>query len=82
MLYMVRTQIQLEEEQARALKAAAADRGVSVAALIREGIEWVLGQNERQARIRRALALAGKYRSGLTDVAQEHDKYLAEDTRW
>jgi hypothetical protein len=61
MLYMVRMQIQLDEEQARALKAAAAERGVSVAALIRQGIEWVLGASEREARIRRALSHAGKY---------------------
>ena len=82
MLYMVRTQIQLDEEQHRALKEAAAARGVSVAALVRQGIELVLGEDERKARIRRAMAIAGKGHSGLSDVAQEHDKYLAEDARW
>lgn len=82
MLYMVRTQVQLDEAQHRALKEAAAERGVSVAALIRQGIELVLGESERKERIRRAMAVAGTGHSGLTDVAEEHDKYLAEDTRW
>jgi len=34
---------------------------------------------DRAERVRRALAVIGKYRSGLPDVAEDHDRYLAED---
>lgn len=76
---MVRTQIQLTEEQARAVKEAAARQGVSMAELIRRAVERILEEDERKEAWRRALAVMGKYSSGLTDVAENHDKYLAED---
>lgn len=77
---MVRTQIQLTEEQAARLKAAAARRGISMAELIRQGIEAFLsGSGERppEEKYRRAAQLAGKFRSGKHDVAERHDDYLA-----
>lgn len=76
---MVRTQIQLTEEQASALKRLAAERGVSMATLVREGVDRVVAQDDWQARRQRALASIGKYRSGYTDISQNHDEYLAED---
>ena len=39
---MVRTQIQLTEQQAELLKAAAARRGVSMAELIRQSVDHLL----------------------------------------
>ncbi len=77
---MVRTQIQLTEEQARALKAAATRQGVSMAELIRQGVDRILEEQERAEKWRRASALLGRYtdRDGATDVSVNHDKYLDE----
>ncbi len=76
---MVRTQIQLTEEQAKALKEIAAHRGVSMAELIRESVEQIIEERERREKWQKALAIMGCYRSGLSDVSANHDKYLAED---
>ena len=80
---MVRTIIQLTETQAAALKGLARQRGTSVAALVREAVDGTLGSvgSERAARAARARALAGAMRSGLGDLAEHHDAYLAETTR-
>ena len=78
---MVRTQIQLTEEQVCRLKAMAAEQGVSMAELIRRGVDALLTVGTpgcRAERERRALAASGRFRSGLTDIAQNHDRYLAE----
>lgn len=78
---MVRMQIQFTEAQAQALKRAAADRGISVAALAREAVDRLLIESgdstSRQAR-ERALAIMGRFRSDRTDVAENHDRYVAE----
>ena len=78
---MVRTQIQLTEEQARALHRKAAERGSSIALLIREAIDAALAHDDAQDRRRRALAAVGRFRSGHRDVSVDHDHYLAEDFR-
>jgi hypothetical protein len=76
---MIRTQIQLTEEQARELKRIAAERGISLAALIREAIESTIAVDPGPARRQRALAVVGRFGSGRKDVGAEHDRYLAED---
>jgi predicted DNA-binding protein len=76
---MIRTQIQLTEEQSERLKAAAARRGVSMAELIRQSIDAFLarsGERSPEDAYRRAAQAAGKHRSGLHDVAARHDEYL------
>lgn len=79
---MVRTQIQLTEQQARKLRATARERGVSVAELIRSCVETVLSAEEpsRAQLYARAAHLAGKFedRHGATDLARRHDDYLDE----
>ena len=78
---MVRTQIQLTEEQARSLKRLAAARQVSIAQLIRQGVDTVLQSGmgiDLDEKRRRAVAAAGKFRSGRRDISQKHDTYLAE----
>jgi hypothetical protein len=75
---MLRTQIQLTEEQARALKEMAGREGVSMAELIRRAVDRVIEESDDRERRRRALALLGKYRSGDSDVAANHDRYLDE----
>lgn len=85
---MIRTQIQLEEAQYRALKEMAARQRVSVAELIRRAVStWLKtsAQVSEEERRRRAIAAAGRFRSGLGDLAERHDQYLAriysEETR-
>lgn len=75
---MVRTQIQLTEEQAAAIKRIAAQRGVSMAAVIRDAVDGILDGDERRARWERALSVIGQGSSGLPDVGQDHDRYLDE----
>jgi Arc/MetJ-type ribon-helix-helix transcriptional regulator len=78
---MVRTQIQLTEEQMADLKKLAAERGVSVAELVREGVQALLRASRggtREEKKRRALAAVGKFRSGVTDLSTRHDDYFAE----
>jgi hypothetical protein len=40
--------------------------------------DWTEVSVDEKERRQRAIAAAGKYRSGLSDVARSHDKYLAE----
>ncbi|MBI4728918.1 MAG: ribbon-helix-helix protein, CopG family [Acidobacteria bacterium] len=75
---MIRSVIQLKEEQARALKRLAAERGVSVAALVREAVDEVLSR--AASRWKRALSIP-TFASGRSDVSGQHDRYLGED-RW
>ena len=78
---MVRTQIQLTETQARTLKKAAMDQGTSVAEIIRRAVENMLQTNPKvssQERVRRAVEIVGKFRSGKRGVSQKHDKFLTE----
>lgn len=79
---MIRTQIQLTEEQARALKELAAAEGRSMADLIRESVDIYIASDPArepgQAR-NEALRLIGKYSSGRSDLSKNHDLYLAED---
>jgi len=77
---MVRTQIQLTKEQAAELKRLALERGVSVAELVREGVDKVLKESRglsREERKRRALAAVGRFR-GPSDLSERHDHYFAE----
>ncbi|RJQ31607.1 MAG: ribbon-helix-helix protein, CopG family [Peptococcaceae bacterium] len=78
---MLRTQIQLTEQQVAALKARAATEGVSLAELIRRCIDQMLASSvgpEPTERTRRAASIAGCFRSGAGDLSINHDKYLAE----
>ena len=76
---MVRTQIQLTERQACALKELAARRGVSLAELVRQGVERILVDADQKDKRRRAAAVLGSFDAGPTDVSVNHDLYLAED---
>ncbi len=78
---MVRTQIQLTEEQARALHRKAADQATSVARLIRDAVDASLAVDGVAHDRQRALGVIGRFRSGLKDVSAEHDRYLTEDFR-
>jgi Ribbon-helix-helix protein, copG family len=79
---MIRTQIQLTEAQAEKAKRLAAERGVSIAEVIRDLIDREPEGDDRAARFARALAAIGRGgfrdREGKNDVSVEHDRYLAE----
>ena len=78
---MIRTQIQLTKEQAKALKKLASSRHLSVAELIRQAVDTMIRSNvvvNAEERRKRALDAAGRFRSGLRDLSTEHDKYLEE----
>lgn len=78
---MVRTQIQLTERQARRLKQLAAARGRSMADLIRVSVDALLAEPDAiddDVRRERAIAAAGRFRSGAGDLASAHDRHLAD----
>jgi hypothetical protein len=81
---MIRTQISLSEDQMRRLRRAARERGISIAAVIREAVERSVPDPdiERVAKQRRAFELAGAFDSGHRDTAQRHDEVLADEPRW
>ena len=78
---MIRTQIQLTEAQARALKARARREDRSMAELVRESVAEYLARRpapDVRELARRARDLEGRFRSGGPDLAEEHDRYLDE----
>jgi hypothetical protein len=81
---MVRTQIQLTEQQQAALRRLSASTGRSVADLIRQGVEALLASAplpDKNAQVQRARRVAGRFRSGGTDGSTDHDRHLAEAFR-
>jgi Arc/MetJ-type ribon-helix-helix transcriptional regulator len=75
---MIRTQVQLSDQQARALKETAAERGVSIAEVIRQALDQHLGDRGGESRRQRAIRAIGGHRSGRHDVSVRHDDYLAD----
>ena len=81
---MVRTQIQLAEEQYQRLTRYAGRLGISLAEAVRRCVDAQLDHEtaapSRDARVRAALAVCGKYRdaSGETSAARNHDRHLDE----
>jgi hypothetical protein len=77
---MIRTQIQLTEEQVRKLRRVARAQGLSMAEAIRrlidKGIEDELP--DRRALYARASRWIGAFRdaAGASDVSEAHDRYL------
>ena len=78
---MVRTIIQLSEDQAAALGRAAHRRGVSKAAIVREALGMLLAREDSDPAAERAMRVAGAGASGLCDLGERHDDYLAESSR-
>ena len=82
---MIRTQIRLTDEQARRVKRIAVERQVSMATVIREGVDLLLRSSETAVtddeRIERAVSVAGQFRSGGGDGAAQHDAHLQEAYR-
>jgi hypothetical protein len=72
---VIRTQIQLTDEQAALLRRVAAERGISMAALIRELVDGALA-TASSARAARARSAIGRFASGTSTVSREHDREL------
>jgi predicted transcriptional regulator len=86
---MIRTMVQLTEEQMKALKELAKARKTSVARLVRESVaQYVImatKDSDREEKRRRALEFLEMIKrepfhdkDGATDVSVNHDKYLVE----
>ena len=78
---MAQAQIELTTEEIAALEALAKKRKVSLSDLIHEGIDHLLRTGDISGKAeckQRALAVSGRFRSGLKDLATGHDDYLAE----
>ncbi|MFO8032500.1 MAG: ribbon-helix-helix protein, CopG family [Desulfohalobiaceae bacterium] len=77
---MVRTQIQLSEEQASLVKSISAEKGISVSEVIRRAIDS-MHTMDHDAHKKRELALEviGKFSSGTADVSERHDEYLSRE---
>lgn len=77
---MLRTQIQLTENQMRALKVAARREGLSVAEMVRRLVDQLIENDRRRRALERALEFSRNtpFGSGLSDIAERHDEYLAE----
>ena len=78
MTAMIWTQVQLKKRQLLRLRALAAERGLSISELVRNGVDIVLTQKEgaRTTQAQRAISAAGRFRSGHIDVAHRHDDVL------
>ena len=76
---LVRTQVQLTEEQLQALKGLAKERGISIAELIRQSVDQFIQSPQiltKEDRIERAMSVVGKFHSGHHDISENHDRYL------
>ena len=81
---MIRTQIQVTEDQLTALRQLSAESGRSISDLVREGVETLLSMRrgcDRAERIGRALRAAGRFSSGTRDGSVQHDRHLVEAFR-
>ncbi len=79
---MVRTQISLTEDQMTRAREEARRRGVSVAALVREALDHMLGGAGDEQVCERAKAAVGGFRSGERHISEHHDQALAAAGRW
>jgi hypothetical protein len=78
---MERTQISLEPEQADRLRRLAAERGVSMAHLIRDAVDRTYGSALAPSRAElweRAMSAVGCASSGFDDISENHDAHLDE----
>jgi hypothetical protein len=81
---MIRTQIQLTEEQAQKLEALAASQNTSMAELIRQSVDALLSQTREPDPAEKrhcAIAAAGRFHSGKNDLSTRHDDYLEQAHR-
>ena len=77
---MVRTQIQLSEDEVAAIKRLARERAVSMAAVIREAVDRYVRRESGVSldeRWQRSLAAVGGFHSGGANLSATHDDEFA-----
>lgn len=74
----VRQQVQLTDGQARELREAATEYGISMAELIRRALDREIAERHEKDAWARASALVGRYHGTPPDLAINHDRYLAD----
>jgi hypothetical protein len=80
---MIRTQVQLTDEQAEALRRRARRERVSIAELVRRAIDaFTRAEPPAGRELRdRAIRAAGRFASGVEETSSRHDEALAEALR-
>lgn len=82
---MIRTQVQLTQDQLRRLRKLAVEEGVSVAEMVRRSVDRALGEGtpSRRQLYERAAQLIGTFadREQATDLSSGHDRYLEDAYR-
>lgn len=77
---MIRTQIQFTKESYQKLKDRSRETGKSISELVRRSLDQSMAAQDLDTRWQRALGSMGKFDSGLKDLSEKHDSYLAD--RW
>lgn len=75
---MIRTQIQLELPTYERLKKRAAELQCSISELARQGIEEKLARHAQEKKWTTSFEAIGRHGSGLKDLSERHDDYLAD----
>lgn len=78
---MIRTQIQMTEDQITALKKLASLQNQSMAGIIRQIVDNFIASKASinlKERQRRAIAVSGRFHSKVSNLSKAHDEYLAE----
>lgn len=76
---VVRMQIQFTEEEASTLRRTAAERRVSISAVVRAAVDRCVVDNRgRDEAVARAKAALGRFHSRTGDTSVRHDDYFAE----
>jgi len=77
---MIRAQIQLKEAMYEKLKNQSKQSGKSISDIVRRSLDETLHKQSMEQKWARALQSAGKFESGLKDLAEKHDDHLGD--RW
>ena len=80
---MPRAEVELTDEEAHRLDEVATSKGQTVAEVLHESVREYLGKaspgSDRALAKQHALAIIGKFRSPVSDLASNHDRYLEKD---
>jgi hypothetical protein len=78
---MVTKQITFTEQEIETLEKFSKEQNISLEEFIQQSLNIFAKQNktkDREELIKKAMSMAGKFDSGLTDVSVNHDEYLAD----
>ena len=73
---MKRFQVYLRSDQIDALRSLSNRRGISMAQLVREGVDRIL--EEMSFEEKSLMGIIGTFHSGLGDLSEKHDEYLVK----